>query len=240
MGAIAAKNRAALALQSDGTVAQWGEGLVSPPAGLSNVVAIAAGPATGTAVKQDGTLAVWGQSFYPAAPMALNGSSDVVAAAVGIDFGLALRTDSMVTHGTHIFGGPFGSGLTTLAGWSNGVAISANTCGLGLKSDSTVLGYGFTPPVGLTNVASISAGYEFSLLLTTNPPAPLLMARSSGGDVSLSAPVSVSGYVLEAADNLSGRSRSSKPSPTLLHRSATRRMGPRDISDCESSNCSGR
>jgi hypothetical protein len=195
--AIAAKTRNLVALKADGTV-------VGGPGGLSNVVAVAAGGYSSAAVKSDNTLVVWGLSALPS----LNGLTNVVAAdlpgMLSESFGLALRTDTTVTRGT--VPNLFDSGLTNLPGFSNVVAISVgNSHGLALKNDTTVLGYGVTLPEGLTNVTAISAGANYSLLITTNPPPPMLLAGGqSASSIALSTPVSVSGYVLEAADDPTG------------------------------------
>jgi len=55
--AISANTTTCLALKVDGTIIEWGSG-PKTPAGLSNVVAIAAGPAPGAALKirRDGRL----------------------------------------------------------------------------------------------------------------------------------------------------------------------------------------
>src|SRR6185503_2662284 len=50
-----------------GTVVAWGDnnfGQSNVPAGLSNVVAVAAGYAHSLALKQDGTVLAWGHSAY--------------------------------------------------------------------------------------------------------------------------------------------------------------------------------
>jgi alpha-tubulin suppressor-like RCC1 family protein len=201
--AISAKGRTALALKSDGTVVQM-LGYGPPPVGLSNAVAIAAGGYSSAVVKNDGTLVVWGASLG-LTPDALNGLTNVV----GVDlnegipsgvFGLALRTDTTVTRGSKV---GLSDLLTNLPGFSNVVTVSVgNDYGLALRSDSTVLGYGVTLPDGLTNVSAISAGARYSLLITTNPPLPMLSAAGqSSTNISLSTPVFVSGYVLEAADD---------------------------------------
>ncbi|MSU57550.1 MAG: hypothetical protein EXS35_05125 [Pedosphaera sp.] len=195
--AIAARDRMAFALKSDGTVVQWGQG--SAPADLSNVVALAAG----AALKNDGRLVVW-PTFVPSAPMTLNGLSNVVGVAIGQGFGLAIRTGGTVTYGDNVTGGQYYVGPTNLPGFSNVVAVSAFGHGLALKSDGTVLGYATTLPGGLTNVSAISAGNGYSLLITTNPPPPVLAANATGTNVAISTPVSVSGYVLESADTPAG------------------------------------
>ena len=92
------------------------------------------------------------------------------------------------------------------SGISNVVAIAAgDTHSLALRNDGTVIGWnGAQLPEGLANVTAISAGRRYSLLLTTNPPPPALAGEKALDTFALSASVSVSGYVLEFTDNLSG------------------------------------
>jgi alpha-tubulin suppressor-like RCC1 family protein len=197
--AISVRVGSALALKADGTVAQW-SGSANPPAGLSNVTAVAANEFMPLALKNDGTLVSWGPN-----PSRLNGLTNVMGMAAGFtEFSLAARTDGELTYAD-----PFASltqKFVNLPGYSNVVAVAAGDNNwLALKSDGTVQGPGVS--AGLSNVVAIDAGgglaNGFSLLVTTNPPAPLLVAGQGGGGVALSAPVSVSGYVLEAAPDLS-------------------------------------
>src|SRR5205823_5112083 len=70
-----------------------------------------------------------------------------------------------------------------------------------LCSDGTV--QGSSVPDGLTNITAIDAGYNYNLLITTNPPPPMLSGANSGNSFLLSSPISVPGYLLEATDDLS-------------------------------------
>ena len=52
-----------MALKADGTVVAWGdngEGQADVPAGLTDVIAIAAGTSHSVALKSDGTVVAWG------------------------------------------------------------------------------------------------------------------------------------------------------------------------------------
>jgi hypothetical protein len=92
----------------------------------------------------------------------------------------------------------------TVVGWdgiSNVVAVSA---GLALRSDGTVVGLGATVPAGLTNVTAISGVVGNGLIITTNPPPPILSGAASGTSFVLTTPLSVPGYALEAANNQGG------------------------------------
>ncbi len=90
-----------MALKQDGTVVAWGDngsGQTRVPAGLSGVVAIAAGGFHTVALKEDGTVVAWGsnknwgeivgQSTVPA------GLSGVVAIAAGYQHTVALKLDA--------------------------------------------------------------------------------------------------------------------------------------------------
>jgi hypothetical protein len=95
-----------LALKSDGTVEGWGQnwaGQATPPAGLSNVIGIAAGDDHSLALKSDGTVVGWGQNWAgQATPPA--GLSNVIGIAAGNDHSLALKSD-----GTVVGWGDYGS-----------------------------------------------------------------------------------------------------------------------------------
>ena len=69
------------------------------PAGLSNVVAIAGGPAISLALKKDGTVTVWGDNHHHQVDLATS-ISNVTAVAVGKDFCLAIQTNgpSVITN----------------------------------------------------------------------------------------------------------------------------------------------
>jgi hypothetical protein len=81
-------------LKNDGTVVVWGDnsaGQTNVPAGLSNVVAVAAGGYHSLALKNDGKVLVWGdnstnQTSIPA------GLSNVVAISSGYFHNLALAS----------------------------------------------------------------------------------------------------------------------------------------------------
>jgi alpha-tubulin suppressor-like RCC1 family protein len=143
-----------VALIKDGTVAHWGGESVyndaTPPAGLTNVVAIAAGNSHTLAVKSDGTVIGWGFND--------------VGQATGVP-----TTNSQNT----------AAGQVTIGGQilSNVVSIAANSgYSMALKKDGTVITWGrmvnnlypATVPEGLSNVVAITAGVNFCLAITTN------------------------------------------------------------------------
>lgn len=158
-----------LASSTAGSAVGWGYdsyGQTSPPAGLNNVVAIAAGSYHGLALKSDGTVVGWGANYSgQATPPA--GLNDVVAIAAGGDHSLALTCE-----GTVVSWGAAISGLATVAaGLTNIVAISAGVShNLALRSDGTIVGWGSVPPpmAALTNVVAIAAGNGDSLALNSD------------------------------------------------------------------------
>lgn len=82
-----------LALLKDGTVKGWRNSDV--PAGLSNVVSIAAAGSHCLALKSDGTIVAWGKfGFHPVTVP--EGLSNVVAIATGEGFCLAVTTNNAI------------------------------------------------------------------------------------------------------------------------------------------------
>jgi alpha-tubulin suppressor-like RCC1 family protein len=214
-----------IALKRDGTVVGWGQN--ASLAGLFGVVAIASGPNHSIALKSDGTTVSWGILGIPP-PV---GNSNYIAIAAGVNFSTGIRSDGTVPPGdanSVLFGFNGASNVQGIAGGSdiNFVMLQSNTTvssfgvsippglsnvvavsgGLALRNDGTVvaLGGGTVPP-GLTNVSAISGGLAGGLVLTTNPPPPILGAALGPNAFLLSAPLSVPGYVLESADNPSGQ-----------------------------------
>jgi alpha-tubulin suppressor-like RCC1 family protein len=83
-----------LALKSDGTVFEWGNGS-SVPSGLSNVVAISSGDFHSLALKSDGTVVTWGANPRHSLDVP-HGLSNVVAIAAGNGFSLTITTNKSV------------------------------------------------------------------------------------------------------------------------------------------------
>ncbi len=172
----------ALALEDGGAVlAWWGTNYSAGnvPAGLSNVVAVAAGRMSHSmALKADGTVATWGGFFGET--NVPSGLSNVVAIAGGSGFDLALLADGTVSAwGNRSPGVP--------NGLSNVVAIAAGVAhGVALLANGTVTawgdnGYGqATVPAGLSNVCAIAAGDVYSMALLTNGTVVTWGYQSSG------------------------------------------------------------
>jgi hypothetical protein len=139
--AIAATLRCLLILRRNGTVAAVGTGSfcsTSVPAGLSGVVAIAAGGNFAMALTSAGRVVAWGdntsgQTDVPA------GLLNVVAIAAGRSHALALRSDGQVV----AWGGNIDGELDIPPGLADVVAIDVgNAYNLALKSDGTVVAWG--------------------------------------------------------------------------------------------------
>lgn len=140
----------ALALRRDGTVAAWGaneHGQTSPPAGLSDVVAIACGSLLSYALNGDGAVARWGWAYENSdgeadVPAGLSG---VIAIAAGHHHSLALTSA-----GTVVAWGRNESGESTVPpDLADVVAIAAGGSGwpgagysLALRQNGTIVGWG--------------------------------------------------------------------------------------------------
>ncbi|MCF7734009.1 MAG: hypothetical protein K9N23_20155 [Akkermansiaceae bacterium] len=171
--AIAASFRGSYALKAGGTVVAWGSA-PAPPAGLSDVTAIAAGSvvsAHALALKSDGTVVAWGyngsgiNAGKATVPVGLSG---VTAIAAGGDHSMALKHDgTVVVWGSNAYGQwDIPAGLSGVSRIAAGVNFS-----LALKSDGTVVGWGqnnygqTSIPEGLSGVSLIVAGYNHALAL---------------------------------------------------------------------------
>lgn len=151
--AIAAGRFHSLALQSNGTVVAWGAGTTNSssnnafdiqrgqsivPAGLSGVVAIAAGLTHSLALKNNGTVVAWGYDYQGLTNVPV-GLSGVVAIAAGYAHSLALKDDGTVV--------AWGEKVACLrlvvpADFSDLMAIAAGgDWDLALKSDATVVAW---------------------------------------------------------------------------------------------------
>lgn len=165
----------AVALQADGTVVAWSFNdsvdSVQVPAGLSDVVAIAAtvGGSATLALKADGSIVGWGsnQNGVLEVPDDLK---DVVAIACSNFHGMALTADGTVRGwGGSMYSSTFANPPASVR---DVVAISAGTFhALALLADGTVRGWGVSNraaqgvPSGLADVVAISAGSDHSLAL---------------------------------------------------------------------------
>lgn len=156
----------AVLLTTGQRVSEWGdlrEGLSPIPAGLTNVVAIAAEYYQSMALTTAGNVVSWGYATYGQGTVPVS-ASNVVAVACGLYFDLALRQDGQVV--------AWGQGSDTSqtnvpSDLTNAIAISAGFYhSVALKADGTVeawgedsYNYGETNvPAGLSNVVAVAAG----------------------------------------------------------------------------------
>lgn len=158
------------------TLIGWGDNTysqVTPPAGITGIIALAGGYDQTLALRSDGTVVGWGDNTVGQAvpPVGLTG---VVAITAGYWHSLALKGD-----GTVVGWGYNGYNQTTPPAGLTGVVSIATGYGhsLALKSDGSVVGWGNAgqfdfgqsiPPVGLAGVVAISAGVQHSLALKSD------------------------------------------------------------------------
>ncbi|MBM3871133.1 MAG: hypothetical protein FJ392_09240 [Verrucomicrobia bacterium] len=190
------------ALTQGGTVVAWGgngAGQINVPAGLSGVVAIAAGDSHTVALRTNGTVVAWGHngSGRTTVPAGLSG---VVAIAANYNHTVALKSD-----GTVVAWGENGHGQTTVpAGLSGVVAIAAGGAShtVALKSDGTVVAWGAnhygqtTVPAGLSGVVAVAVGSVHTVALKSDGTV-VAWGRNNEGQTTV--PAGLSGVVAIAA-----------------------------------------
>jgi uncharacterized delta-60 repeat protein len=150
--------------------AAWGDnyyGQTNVPAGLTNVVAIAAGYYHNLALRADGTVVAWGDNDS-GQTNATAELTNAVAITAGGYHNLALRPDGTVfTWGNNAYG------VTSVpVGLTNVVAVAGGyRHSLALLSEGTVVAWGYngsgqtSVPVGLTNLVAIAAAGDYNLAL---------------------------------------------------------------------------
>lgn len=158
-----------------GHVEAWGTipfGELMPPAGLNDVVAIAAGNQHNLALRANGIVVAWGrnsqgQTIVPA------GLSNVVAISAR-NHDVALRSDGSIV----VWGHPdpivtnVPPGLIDVAAVAAGNA-SGNSYTAALRSNGTVVVWGLTAtvtnvPIGLSSVVGVAAGLTHVLAVKSN------------------------------------------------------------------------
>lgn len=163
--AIAASRSYAMALRSNGTIAEWGlkSGSVPP----SNVVAITTGGAHSLALTAEGTVVGWGDNYYGQTNTPAS-ATNVVAIAAGDAHSVALRADGTVLAWGYNYYGQTNVPPHVI----NCVAIAAGgDFSVALRADGTVIGWGkyfaghAPDPNRETNLKAIAAGLEHNLAL---------------------------------------------------------------------------
>ena len=191
---LAGTTGASFAVRTDGTVAAWGSGnATNLPASASNVVALVASGSTGSfgnyALRADGRVVSWNGTSAP-------NLSNIVAIAVGNNFGYALRAEGTLTNWGNVPLPGFAPGLNQITA----VACGYNNHAVALRRDGTVVVSGngavTNVPASVTNVLAVAAGYSYAMALRadgkviawgsgtiTNLPASLtnIVAISGGG-----------------------------------------------------------
>ena len=146
----------------------WGAdyvGQIDVPAGLSNVVAVAAAYDHSLALQNSGTVVAWGDDFFNQTNVPA-GLTNVVAIAGGQNQSLALLADGTVA----AWGGHFFGVTNVPAGLNHVVAIAGGQYySLALKNDGTVSAWGANifnltnVPAKLNNVVAVAGGQNHIL-----------------------------------------------------------------------------
>jgi alpha-tubulin suppressor-like RCC1 family protein len=154
-----------------GTVVAWGDdrnGRTNVPAGLTDVVAIAAGDEIGVALQNNGLVTVWGSAFIPTCTL-----SNAVAITAGELCCLAVEANGTVAASGYYWNNDWSwVPMTVPDGLTNVVSIAAGRYSvLALRADGTVVAWGndyygqIDIPAGLSNVVAIADGSSDSLAL---------------------------------------------------------------------------
>jgi hypothetical protein len=186
--AIAAGQTHSLALKSDGTLVTWGTGAATNiPAGLSNVMAIAAGGyselrmGTSMAVRSNGTVVAWGATAYSSQTNVPTGLTNVVAVADGSYHCLALVNDGT----PQILRQPAGGTAWSGRDWTLQVAAAStaplnyqwlcNGTNLDAATNATLL----LPAIQSAGAGNYQVVVSNSLGTATSLPAPLAVMDSA-------------------------------------------------------------
>ena len=161
------------AVLSVAAITGWGNNdfsQLNPIAGLTNIIAIAAGGYHNLALRKDGAVLAWGDDFDGQIDVPA-GLSNAVSIAAGSYHSVAARADGSVA----AWGADYSGQIDVPAQAVNVVAVSAgNWHNLALRADGTVLAWGDDSlgqcdvPAGLSNVIAIAAGGEHSLALKSD------------------------------------------------------------------------
>ncbi len=153
-----------LAVKSDGTVVAWGPatntyGQLTVPAGLGNVVGVAAGNNHSVAYKADGTVVAWGATFSGQATVP-GGLANVIRLAAGLDHNLAVRADGSLAGWGDNYSG-YGGIVPPPSSLAGVFAVAAGSRSSIVLRDSTgdAIPTIVTPPATLTRAEFSSATF---------------------------------------------------------------------------------
>jgi hypothetical protein len=179
-----------LALGANGRVTAWGDsshGQADVPAGLDNVVAIAAGGNHSLALRANGTVAAWGENtdaegMFVGQSKVPDGLNNVVAIAAGDYHSLAVRGD-----GTVVAWGDNSRNQTSVPTGLERVVAAAGggSHSVVLKMDGSVRAWGnnlngqCSVPLRVAGIIGISAGEAHTLLMLGNTEAPPYLLHPS-------------------------------------------------------------
>ena len=164
-----------------GIVTAWGhysDGSMFVPAGLSGVIAIAAGTDHAVVLKSDGSVLAWGNNVngqvnVPAPLLPGGGGVPIIAVAAGDRHTVVLTSQgAVVAWGAN----EYGQTAVPTAALYGVVAIAAGgSHTVALKSDGSVLAWGYNlygqtkvPPAAQSGVIAIAAGYDYTLALRSD------------------------------------------------------------------------
>ncbi len=242
---IAAGENITVAIQSNGKVTSWGGNGFPIPATWTNVIDVAA--TTGLALRKDGTLIDSGSSIVLSNVVAVSSGllrtvalrndgkviplagsptnvpanvDDVVAISAGGLFCVALRRDGSVVDwaGEPEFPVSVPPGLSNVIGLAAGVFRCA-----ALRRDGTVISWGTETnvPSYLTNVAALSAGWDYTLALANNQRPTLTNQLPIGSPGSWVGPANVPLLIRLQGSDLNGDALSFRitvpPTNGMLH-----------------------
>lgn len=183
-------------------VQAWGnnaDGQANTPAGVSGVVAIAAGADHTVVLKHDGRIAAWGRDDYGQCSAPRN-ASGVIAIGAGRDHTVALKQNGTVMTWGWL---PFWDAVEMPSGLSGVSAIAVgHVHTVALKQDGTVVAWGWnasgqaTVPSGLSSVAAIAAGGYHTIALRKDGSVTAWGSNSHG---QVRVPNDLSGVVAIAA-----------------------------------------
>lgn len=159
----------------------------TPPAGLSNVIAISAGNYHALALKSDGTCVTWYNASIGGIT-AINVPADlpnnVIGVAAGKIYSIALKSDGTI----RVWGQSTAPPVNAPANLTNIVAVAAgDEHAVVLKSDGTLVAWGNSfggrtaVPAGLNNVVAIACGSAFTVALKADGTTVLFGETEPGG-----------------------------------------------------------